>query len=147
MKEIRTPAEDRIHGRKAGLPPIREGATREEGGWMHAARGFLAWRLRGPWNGAFVANDSSRKGPLHAGLAAARNAAKKKPAYLPAFFSFLAARFSLSDFSGFFFSVFFWSMPLLIGTPLVGGRLDEPTPPRRALECPVACNVKLRPCH
>jgi hypothetical protein len=39
---------------------------------------------------------------------------KRKPAHLPAFFSFLAARFSLSDFSGFFFSVFFWSMPLLM---------------------------------
>jgi hypothetical protein len=39
---------------------------------------------------------------------------EKKPAHLPAFFSFFAARFSLSDFSGFFFSVFFWSMPLLI---------------------------------
>jgi len=34
-------------------------------------------------------------------------------AYLP-FFSFFAARFSFSVFSGFFFSLFFWSMPLLM---------------------------------
>ena len=124
VKEIRTPAEDRIHGRNPGLPPIRQGATRQEGGWMHAAREFLCWRMRTGIAGLALASCAARgtapslrplrKRPLHAGLAAAKNAAKRKPAYLPAFFSFLAARFSLSDFSGFFFSVFFWSMPLLI---------------------------------
>src|SRR5690606_25495419 len=34
---------------------------------------------------------------------------KRKPAHWPAFFSFFAARFSFSDFSGFFFSSFFLS--------------------------------------
>jgi hypothetical protein len=45
---------------------------------------------------------------------------KKKAGYLPAFFSFLAARFSFSVFSGFFFSVFFWSMPLLMAVSWLG---------------------------
>jgi hypothetical protein len=42
----------------------------------------------------------------------------KKAGYLPALFSFLAARFYFSGFSGFFFSCFFWSMPLLMAKPL-----------------------------
>jgi hypothetical protein len=48
-------------------------------------------------------------------------AGKEKPAYLPAFFSFFAARFSFSDFSGFFFSVFFWSMPFMTRSDQVAG--------------------------
>ncbi len=48
------------------------------------------------------------------------------PGYLP-FLSFLAARFSFSDFSGFFFSVFFWSMPFMWCSPeVVCGRKYAP---------------------
>ena len=53
----------------------------------------------------------------------------KKAGYLPAFFSFFAARFSFSDFSGFFFSVFFWSMPFMTRSDQVGGvELDASLP-------------------
>jgi hypothetical protein len=53
----------------------------------------------------------------------------KKAGYLPAFFSFFAARFSFSDFSGFFFSVFFWSMPFMTRSDRVDGvELDASLP-------------------
>jgi hypothetical protein len=46
---------------------------------------------------------------------------EKKPAYLPAFFSFLAARFSFSVLAGSFLVSFLRSMPLLITVPSVDG--------------------------
>jgi hypothetical protein len=49
------------------------------------------------------------------------NPTMKKAGYLPGFFSFLAARFSFSDFSGFFYSVFFWSMPFMTRSAQVDG--------------------------
>jgi hypothetical protein len=58
----------------------------------------------------------------------------KKAGYLPAFFSFLTARFSFSDFSGFFFSVFFWSMPFMTRSDQVGGVELGASLPRLAVQ-------------
>lgn len=55
---------------------------------------------------------SSRLSALPQGKKRGDGGTKQKAGYAPAFLSFFAARFSLSDFSGFFLVSFFLSRPL-----------------------------------